>query len=77
MTKEQMAVLFERAATWPEAAQHEFVRLVAEVEARYGGVYQLSEEEDSEIRAALAEADRDEFASEDDVRAVLDRLRRA
>lgn len=77
MTKEQMAVLFERAATWPEAAQREFIRLIEEVEARHGGIYRLSKAEDEDIGTALAEADRGEFATDEDVHAVFDRLRRS
>jgi hypothetical protein len=77
MTKEQIAVLFERAATWPEAAKREFVRVAAEIEAKFGGVYQLTEEEDADIRAALEEADRGDFATDADVHTVFDRLRHA
>ncbi len=77
MTKEQIAILFERAVTWPEEAKREFVRVASEIEARYGGVYQLNEEEDAEIRAALAEADRGDFATDESVRSVFERLRKA
>jgi hypothetical protein len=67
MTKEQMTALMERAAEWPEQAQVELVEAMLQIEAKYGGIYQVDEEE----RAALERSGEDvrlgRFASDDEV----------
>ena len=56
--------LLERAETWPETDQEELAEAARKIEARRTGVYRLSDEEQIEIQAGLAEADRGAFASD-------------
>jgi predicted transcriptional regulator len=77
MTKEQMTVLLERAQTWSQEAQEELVRTALEIERRHAGIYQLDDDELADISEGLAEIDRGEVASEEEVRATFDDLRRA
>lgn len=75
MTRQQLAVLLERAEAWPAEAQKELVRVAIEIERRHMGVYRLNDEERADVREGLAEIKRGEVASEDEVKAVFDRLR--
>jgi hypothetical protein len=77
MTKEQIAILLERAETWSQEAQEELVRSAFAIERKHSGVYRLDDEERADIREGLAEIERGEVASDDDVRATFDDLRRA
>jgi predicted transcriptional regulator len=77
MTKEQIAILLERAETWSEEAQDELVRSALAIERKYGGVYRLDDEERDDIREGVAEIERGEVASDEEVRAIFDDLRRA
>jgi hypothetical protein len=76
MTKQQIALLLERAETWSQEAQDELIRSALAIERKYGGVYRLSDEERADIREALAEIDRGEVASDEEVKATFDDLRR-
>jgi len=42
MTRQSLEILLERVSTWPEQAQEEFVKSVADIENRHFGPYQLS-----------------------------------
>jgi hypothetical protein len=76
MTKQQIALLLERAETWSQEAQDELIRSALAIERKYGAVYRLSDEERADIREALAEIDRGEVASDEEVKATFDDLRR-
>jgi L-lactate utilization protein LutC len=67
--------LMERAASWPEEAQTELVQFMIDTEARNFGVFRLSQEDRVEIEKRIAAADRNEFASEDEVEALFARYR--
>ncbi len=77
MTKEQIAVLLERAETWPQEAQEELVRSSMAIERKHAGVYHLDGEERADIREGLAEIERDEVASDKEVRKAFENLRGA
>jgi len=77
MTKEQIAILLERAETWSEEAQDELVRSALAIARKYEGVYRLDDEERVDIREGVAEIERGEVASDEEVRAIFDDLRRA
>jgi len=77
MTKQQIAVLLERAETWSQEAQDELVRTALEIEKKHAGVYQLDEDELADISEGLAEIERGDVASEEEVRTTFDDLRRA
>jgi predicted transcriptional regulator len=76
MTKQQIAILLERAETWSQEAQDELIRSALEIERKHGGVYQLNDEELADIREGLAEIERGEVASDEEVQQAFDALRR-
>jgi predicted transcriptional regulator len=75
MTKHQIAILLERAETWPQEAQEELIRSALEIEHKHAGIYPLDEEERADIREGLAEIERGEVASDEEVQATFDDLR--
>jgi hypothetical protein len=77
VTREQIAVLLDRAETWPDEAQAELIRAAIEIEHRHLGTYKLSAEERADIEEGLAELARGEFASDEEVLDTFQRLRGA
>jgi len=65
--------ILERVASWPETDQDELAELAREIEARRTGLYVLDEEEKAAIRQGLAELDRGEWVSEDDMKSFWKR----
>ncbi|MEI9901537.1 MAG: hypothetical protein WDN31_17045 [Hyphomicrobium sp.] len=65
--------LIERVASWPEQAQEEAVASLLSIEARHVGTYRTSPEERAAILKGLAEADRGEFVSDEDMTAFFAR----
>jgi hypothetical protein len=61
--------LLQQVSHWPEEDQEELAELARDIEARRSGVYILTEAE----RAALADAQKTEFASEADIAAFWKR----
>jgi predicted transcriptional regulator len=76
MTKEQINSVLDRVRTWPPERQEDAVRVLLQMEAAGTEVYQLSEDERTEIELSIAEADRGEFATDEEVAEVFDRYRR-
>jgi len=74
MTKEQIAILLERAETWSEEAQDELVRSALAIARKYGGVHRLDDEEPVDIREGVAEIERGEVASDEDVQTTFHKL---
>jgi predicted transcriptional regulator len=62
--------LLERAEDWPEADQEELVETARAIESRRTGMYVLDDLEWSEIQQGIAEADRGEFVSDEDIAAA-------
>jgi hypothetical protein len=75
MTRQGLEILLERISTWPEAAQEEFVRSVANIENKHIGIYRLSDDERDAVRRGLAEMSEGKLASDDAVAAVFNRYR--
>ena len=75
MNKAQIDSILDRVRTWPEERQEDAARILLAMEAEDSGVYRLSDEERTEIRAALAEVERGEVASDEEVAAVFNRYR--
>jgi predicted transcriptional regulator len=65
--------LLNRAESWPENDQDELADIAREIEARRTGVYVLSDDEREAVEEGLAQADRGEFASDDEVAALWKR----
>jgi hypothetical protein len=75
MTRQGLEILLERVSTWPEEAQEEFVRSIANIEDKHFGPYRLSEDERNAVRRGLAEMRERKLASDDAVAAVFNRYR--
>ena len=67
--------MLERVSTWPEEAQDEFVKSVADIESKHLGVYRLSDEERDAVRRGLADMREGKLASDVEVAAVFNRYR--
>ncbi|HEX8166708.1 MAG TPA: hypothetical protein VF601_13085 [Beijerinckiaceae bacterium] len=75
MTKEQIEQIFERVRTWPPERQEDAAQMLLRMEEQGIEPYKLDEDERREIEAALAEAERGEFANDEEVEAVFNRYR--
>jgi predicted transcriptional regulator len=75
MTRQGLEILLERVSTWPEEAQDEFVKSVADIESKHLGVYLLSAEERDAVRRGLADMREGRLASDAEVAAVFNRYR--
>jgi len=74
MTKDQIKEILERVLTWPAERQQDAMHILLTLEER-DKPYVLSEDELADIECGLAEADRGEFATDEEVKAVFDRYR--
>jgi predicted transcriptional regulator len=63
----------EEWASWPEEDQQELAEYARQIEARRSGVYVVDEEEEAAIREGLAQLDRGEYVSEEDMRSFWKR----
>jgi hypothetical protein len=59
--------LLERVQTWPEEDQEELAGVAREIESRRSGVYRLSDEERTAVRAGMEAARRGDFVPEDEM----------
>jgi hypothetical protein len=59
--------LLERVKSWPEEDQEELAEVAREIESRRSGVYRLSDQERTAVRAGMDAARRDDFASEEEM----------
>jgi hypothetical protein len=75
MTRQGLEILLERVSTWPEEAQDEFVKSVADIESKHLGVYRLSDAERDAVRRGLTDMREGRLASDADVAAVFNRYR--
>ena len=62
--------LLKRVEDWPEPDQEELVETAREIESRRTGVYVIDDREWSDIQQGIAEADRGEFVSDEDIAAA-------
>ena len=60
--------ILEHVASWPEEDQEELAEVAREIEARRSGVYQPTPEEEAAIRKGIAQLDRGEWVSEEEMR---------
>lgn len=75
ITKEQLVLLLERVESWPEEAQEELMRSLDEIASRHEPVYELDDEERADILEGLAEIERGEVMTEEEVREMFRQLR--
>jgi hypothetical protein len=59
--------LLEQVQSWPEEDQEELADVAREIESRRSGVYRLSDEERTAIRAGMDAARRGDFASDEEM----------
>lgn len=71
MTKQEIDAVFERVRSWPHDRQADLISIVKEMERQGQEPYELSEEERADLREAIAEADRGEFATDEEVAALF------
>jgi predicted transcriptional regulator len=76
MSKKDIDAVLDRVRTWPLSRQEDAAQVLLQMEASGTEVYHLSDEERADILAALEEADRGEFATDEEVTAVFDKYRR-
>ena len=65
--------LLEQVESWPAEDQEELAQYAREIAARRRGVYTVDEEEEAAIRRGLAELDRGEWVSEEEMRSFWKR----
>jgi predicted transcriptional regulator len=76
MTKEQIDSVLDRVRTWPPERQEDAVRVLLEMEAGGTQIYQLSEDELADVEEGLREIERGEVATDEEVAALFNRIRR-
>lgn len=74
--KGDIDAILARVRTWPPSRRDDAVRVLLAMEAADTAAYLLSDDERSDLEAALDEVARGEVASETETAAVLDRLLR-
>jgi len=75
MTKDEIQALFERVLTWPPERLDDVGEILLRMEEANEAVDDLTEEDWADLEEGLAEADRNEFASEEELRALFDLYR--
>jgi hypothetical protein len=61
---------------WPDEDQEALAEAAREIEARRTGVYSMSKEEEAAVAEGLSQAERAEFASDDQVAKIWKRFGR-
>ena len=75
MTKTEIDAVLDRVRTWSPERQADAAQLLLAMEGQNGTVYKLSPEELADIEESLREADRGEFATDEEVAAMFNRAR--
>jgi hypothetical protein len=75
MTKQDLEILLEHVATWPEEAQEELVQSMLDIAKKHLGIYHLNDEERAAVRRGLREMREGKLASEDEVARAFARYR--
>jgi predicted transcriptional regulator len=75
MTREEIATILERVADLPEEAHAELIESVAQIEAKYAGVYRLDDEERAALDRSLEDVRQGRFASPEKIESILARYR--
>ena len=70
----QLRDVLARAEAWPPALQEEAVRALLILESEGTGVFKISDDVWADMQAGLAEADRGDFVSDEDVAKANKRL---
>ena len=70
-------ILLERVQSWPEEDQEELAEVAREIESRRSGVYHVSDQERTAIRAGVEDARRGDFATDEELEEFYQLHRRA
>lgn len=73
MTRENLEILLDRVAAWPEEDQEKLARFVSEIEAGHKDDYELTEADHAAIARGVADADAGRFAPDGAVEALFKR----
>jgi hypothetical protein len=77
MAKDELQAIFERMPAWSAEMRQLAVDLLLWIENRdQDDMDDLTEEDWADLDAGLAEAERGEFATEEEIKALFDRYRR-
>ncbi|MFG1358608.1 hypothetical protein [Xanthobacter pseudotagetidis] len=71
--KKMLELLVERLPDWPEKAQEEALRRLAEIERAQVPPYRLTSAERTAVDEALAEVEAGDFVGDAEIRALFDR----
>jgi predicted transcriptional regulator len=77
VSPKEMDEILERVRTWSAEEQEEAAFLLLALEERRGGPYELDADELAAIEEAEAQAERGDFATDEEMNALFDRYRRA
>ena len=78
MKTKQLAEILERVERWPAQAQDELAEIARDIETNLSkGDYELTPEEQAGIERGLQAAEEGRFATDEQVKAALARLRQA
>jgi predicted transcriptional regulator len=73
MTKHEIKAVLDRVLTWPENLQQEAAEILLALEGEIAEFYEPSPEEWAAVQEGLAQADRGEFATDEEVQDLLNR----
>jgi predicted transcriptional regulator len=73
MSKEQIKAVLDRVLTWPPARQQDAADMLLWLEAKEGELYHPTDDEQAAIEEGLAQAERGEFASDEEMDAFWKR----
>jgi len=76
MKKQEIQAILEDFETWPADKQQLICRVLKWLQDEDDGGRDLTPEEEAELDQALAEADRKEFLTEEEMETFFDRFRR-
>jgi hypothetical protein len=74
MTKEQIKAILDRVMSWPPDRQEHAAEMLLLLESREGEMYHPSDDEWEAIQQGLAEAERGEFVSDEEMELLWKRL---
>jgi predicted transcriptional regulator len=75
MSRDQIEEILARVRTWPADWQEDAVSMLLAMEKDLANPYELTEEEERDLDAGVAEADRGEFVPDEEVEAFFARFR--
>jgi uncharacterized protein YbaP (TraB family) len=77
MTRDQVREMLDRVLTWPPEAQEEAVASLATIEEQFAALQTLSPEDRDALARSTEDMKLGRYATEEQVKAVFDRYRRA